>query len=33
MKYLLYCVYGYYNYDNAKNKERGHLYCFNPRLS
>ena len=32
MKYLLYCVYGYCDHDNAMNKERGHLYWFNPRM-
>ena len=32
MKYLLYCVYGYCDQDDARNKKRGHLYWFNPRM-
>lgn len=32
MSHLLYCVIGYSDHDNAKKKERGHLYWFNPRM-
>ena len=32
MNSMLYCVFGYATRDDAKNKKRGHLYWFNPRM-
>ena len=32
MNRMLYCVFGYADHDDDKNKERGHLYWFNPRM-
>lgn len=32
MGYLLYCIYGYGQLDDARKKENGHLYWFNPRM-
>lgn len=32
MRYLLYCIIGYDCKEDAKNKERGHIYWFNPRM-